>query len=159
MKLYSVFEPPLSGGTAAERAEKLVFVRHGWSLAALLIAPIWMLLRRLWIVLLLYLVVGGAIQVLGLVLAPWLAGALSIALALIIMVEAGQLRLEMMAGKGYREIAVIEARNQREAERKFFSTWLAEPTDPRPTPATPAPQHTVLRPTSSKPPALPGLPQ
>ena len=157
MKLYSVFEPPLSNGTREERAEKLVFVRHGWSLAALLIAPIWMLIRRLWIVLLLYLVVGGAIQVLGLVLAPWLAGALSIALALVIMVEAGQLRLETMAGKGYREIAVIEAPNQREAERRFFSTWLADPT-PQPS-ASPAQQRTVLRPASSRPPALPGLPQ
>lgn len=157
MKLYSVFEPPLSNATREERAEKLVFVRHGWSLAALLIAPIWMLIRRLWIVLLLYLVVGGAIQVLGLVLAPWLAGALSLALALVIMVEAGQLRLETMAGKGYREIAVIEAPNQREAERKFFSTWLEEPrTQPS---TTPAPQRTVLRPASSRPPALPGLPQ
>jgi hypothetical protein len=81
---------------------------------------IWMVVRRLWWVLLGYVVLCIAIQVAVLLCRAWVTAGLSVALALIVMIEAGQLRLESMAAKGYREIAVIEAPNQKEAERIFF---------------------------------------
>ncbi len=155
MRTYSVFEPPVLPGTLEDDAQSLVFVRHGWSLAALVFPLIWMAVRRLWWVLLAYVIIIAAIQVLSFAVPTVVTGGLSMALAIIIMLEAGQLRLESMAVKGYREIAVLEARTQRDAEQKFFAEWLAERN------AIAASQEErahVLRPTSATPPALPGLP-
>ena len=155
MRTYSVFEPPVLPGTPEDDAQSLVFVRHGWSLAALLFPMIWMAVRRLWWFLLAYVIIIAAIQILSFAVPPVVTGGLSVALALIIMLEAGQLRLESMAVKGYREIAVLEARNQRDAEQKFFTEWLA---DRRAAAASQEEHAHVLRPTSATPPALPGLP-
>lgn len=167
MKTYSVFEPTVRPGSPVEDAQSLVFVRHGWSLAALFVPMVWMLMRRLWWVLLTYVVLIIAIQVLSYAISPVYTAGLSVALALVIMIEAGQLRLESMAAKGYREIAVINAKNQADAEHQFFTHWLNNPsgTVPARAPEPPAGSHTqpkptsaVLRPSSAKPPALPGLP-
>ena len=68
------------------------------------------------------------------------------------LIEAGQLRLESMALKGYREIAVIEARNQREAERQFFVHWLEDRQLSSPAPHAPIRRGPVLRPGSAVPP-------
>lgn len=155
MKTFSVFEPPVLPGSPVEDAESLVFVRHGWSLAALLIPLVWMLVRRLWWVLLAYLVLVIGIQVLGYAVSPVITAGLSVALALIVMVEAGQLRLETMRARGYREIAVLDARNLEEAEHLFFSHWLSQH---RPRTASAAPHTPMRRPASATPPALPGLP-
>jgi hypothetical protein len=155
MRTYSVFEPPVLPGTLEEDAQSLVFVRHGWSLAALFVPLIWMVVRRLWWVLLGYVLLIVAIQALSFAVPVLVTAGLSAALAIIVMVEAGQLRLESMTAKGYREIAVLEARDQKEAERIFFTQWLAERTDAQPVHAARGPLH---RPTSATPPALPGLP-
>ncbi|MFK7791039.1 MAG: DUF2628 domain-containing protein [Devosiaceae bacterium] len=162
MRTYSVFEPPVLPGSLEEDALSLKFVRHGWSLAALFFPLVWMLVRRLWWALLFYVLFIVAIQVLGFVVHPAVTAALSVALALIIMLEAGQLKLETLAAKGYREVAIIQAKNQKEAELAFFTTWIgasAANQDDSGTMQTAAPLHrTVLRPYSARPPALPGLP-
>jgi hypothetical protein len=160
MRTYSVFAPPVMPGTLEDDAQSLVFIRHGWSLAALFVPLIWMVVRRLWWVLLGYVLLVIGIQVLSLTAPTIVTVGLSVAVALIIMIEAGQLRLESMAAKGYREIAVVDAPNQKEAERIFFRTWVAEhgaaPARPTSSPAQTnrGPLH---RPASAKPPALPGL--
>ncbi len=160
MRTYSVFAPPVMPGTLEDDAQSLVFIRHGWSLAALFVPLIWMIVRRLWWVLLGYVVLCIAIQLASFAVPTWVIIGLSVALALIIMIEAGQLRLESMAAKGFREIAVIEAPNQKEAERIFFRHWVAEQDGApsqrslSPAQATRGPLH---RPSSATPPALPGL--
>ncbi|MBV6658563.1 MAG: DUF2628 domain-containing protein [Devosiaceae bacterium] len=154
MRTYSVFEPKVLPSGTPQDAESLVFVRHGWSLAALFFAPLWMIVRRLWLVLLAYLLIGAAIQVLGLVVPPIVVVALTVALALIVMVEAGQLRLMTMEARGYREIAVLDARNQREAERTFFERWLKERDAVRTERDSRLP---VLRPGSTTPTPIPGM--
>lgn len=154
MKTFSVFEPPVLPGTLEDDAQSLVFVRHGWSLAALLIPLVWMAMRRMWWVLLAYVVLVIAVQLVGLVLAPLVTVMASVALAIIIMLEAGQLRLETMAAKGYREVAVLQAKNLREAENIYFAQWA----DVRETASQAVAERTpVYRPSSATPPALPGM--
>ncbi|MEM6383330.1 MAG: DUF2628 domain-containing protein [Pseudomonadota bacterium] len=158
MRTYSVFEPKTRPDDPINYADSLVFVRHGWSLAALFIPLIWMAIRRLWWAILGYVLLIVGIQLLSFTVPELATAALSVALALIIMIEAGQLRLESMALKGYREIAVLQAKNQLEAEQIFFADWLCEKrmlglrgkSGPSGGP--------VLRPSSSAPPPLPGLP-
>ncbi len=154
MRTYSVFEPPALPGNLEEDAQSFVFVRHGWSLLALFVPPIWMIMRKLWIVLAVYVVLVIGIQLLGLVVHPAVIGAISGALAIILLLEAGQLQLESWAAKGYREVAVIQAKNQNEAERLFLSGWLAEREEKVAEQTVRSP---VRRPISATPPALPGL--
>lgn len=157
MRTYSVFVPPKMAGTLEEDAQSLVFVRHGWSLAALFVPLVWMIVRRLWWVLLAYVIVVVAIQLLSLAVPELVTTGLSVAVAIIVMVEAGQLRLESMAAKGFREIAVLEARNRNEAEHFFFAQWLAD-RDAIETVDRPRPSRRPLhRPSSAAPPALPGF--
>lgn len=157
MRTYSVFAPPVMAGTVEEDAQSLVFVRHGWSLAALFVPLIWMLVRRLWWVLLAYLVVVIGIQVLSLAVSELVTTGLSVAVAIVVFVEAGQLRLESMAAKGYREIAVLEARNRDEAERVFFTQWVADRDAVQPVAASRPSAGPLHRPSSATPPTLPGF--
>lgn len=158
MRTYSVFAPPTMAGTTEENAQSLVFVRHGWSLAALFVPLIWMIVRRLWWALLGYVLLVVGIQLLSFSVSPLFTAGLSVALALVIMIEAGQLRLEGMALKGYREFAVLEARNQKAAEHLFFTHWLADQDAVPPTAQGEPLNRPLHRPQSAKPPALPGLP-
>lgn len=158
MRTYSVFEPPVTPGGAEENALALKFVPHGWSIWALLVPAIWMLARRMWWALLAYVLIIAAIQVLGLAVHPIITTGLSAALAIILMLEAGQLRLETLLAKGYREIAVLQAKNQKEAELAFFTHWVGKQDSAQGSAASPAPSGRLYRPASATPPALPGLP-
>ena len=60
MTVYTVHEPPPREGEADDRPDRFVFVRDGFYFWAFLLGPLWMLWRRLWLVLLLYVVLHGA---------------------------------------------------------------------------------------------------
>ena len=57
MSVYTVYEPPLKAHQSAPDPERFVFVRDGFSFWAFLLAPLWMLRHRMWLVFLGYLVV------------------------------------------------------------------------------------------------------
>ena len=61
MPTYTVYEPPLREGEIAADPERFVFVRDGFYLWAFLIPPLWLLVRRLWLVLLFYVLLLGAL--------------------------------------------------------------------------------------------------
>ena len=48
MLTFTVHEPPNPPADRIERADKLVFVKDGFSWMAALFAPLWMLVHRLW---------------------------------------------------------------------------------------------------------------
>src|SRR5215510_2105037 len=72
MAVYSVFAPPVSTGEAD--AERFRFVRDGFSWGAFLFGPLWMIFRRLWLVLIIYLV-GITALTIGLARLPFGDGA------------------------------------------------------------------------------------
>ena len=61
MSIYTVYEPPLRAHESAPDPERFVFVRDGFSFWAFLLAPLWMLRHRMWLVLLGYVVVTIAL--------------------------------------------------------------------------------------------------
>ena len=63
MSVYTVHEPPTRAGAAASDVERFAFVRDGFSWWAFLFAPLWMLRHRMWLVLIGYVVVVGAIEI------------------------------------------------------------------------------------------------
>ena len=63
MSIYTVHEPPPKADEDAADPTRFVFVRDGFSFWAFLLTGLWMLRHRLWLVLLGYLVVVIALQV------------------------------------------------------------------------------------------------
>src|SRR5260370_36423047 len=94
MAIYTVHEPPQKADGSAPEPERFVFVRDGFSFWAFLLAPLWMLRHRMWLVLLGYLVVTIALQV-GLSVIGASATVLTVVaalLALLVGFEAATLR-------------------------------------------------------------------
>ncbi|HZD64433.1 MAG TPA: DUF2628 domain-containing protein, partial [Xanthobacteraceae bacterium] len=63
MSIYTVHEPPLKAGESTPDPDRFVFVRDGFSFWAFLLAPLWMLRHRLWLVFVGYVIVAVALQV------------------------------------------------------------------------------------------------
>jgi len=147
MTTYMVFEPPERDGDRAARAERIVFVPDRFSWGAFLLAPLWMLWRRLWLVFVAYLFVIAAVTV-GLRFAGvgtgarFLVGAL---IALLVGFEAANLRRWALLRRGWRERPTVVGDDLAAAERRFFAAYVASeaardaaPASPSP-PAAPAP--------------------
>ena len=140
MTLYTVHAPPAEAGREQPDATELVFIKEGFCWPALFFPEIWLIVRRQWLVLVLYVVAAVAIG-LG---AATIAGGLPVALILLGRVyfglEANGLRRWTSERNGYRLIGVVEGRRLAEVERRFFADWLeATPAAPGRLPQSPAP--------------------
>ena len=126
MRTYTIHERPDPAADRVDRAEGLVFVKDGFSWAAALFAPIWLVVHRLWWPLLGYVVVGGALQLVQLTLAfdkRWL-GLAVLALHLLIGLEADTLRRWALERRGWRTVGTVSGKTAAECERRFFDAWL-----------------------------------
>ena len=113
MLTFTVHEPPNPPVDAVDRAESLVFIKDGFSWAAALFAPIWLIAHRLWWALLGFVLLSGSF-------------------------EADPLRRWALERRGWRMLGTVTGKTAAECERRFFETWLpsqpiiAPRTDPRP---------------------------
>jgi hypothetical protein len=151
MSVYTVHQPPLRAAEASPDPERFVFVRDGFNFWAFLLAPLWMLGHRLWLVLLIYLVAIAGIQNAMHYVGVGAAGSAFAALLIAILVgaEASTLRRFTLDRRGYRQVGVVGGTNAEAAERRFFDVWTTTGSDkPSGPPASPA-----------VPPPMPRLPQ
>lgn len=126
MQTYTVHEQPVPPADRLERAEQLVFVKDGFSLPAAVLAPIWLLVNRLWLPFGAYL---ACMLIAGLVaslpgMAGEIGGWLMLAMHVIIGFEAASLRRWQLAGAGYEMISSVTGRNLDDCERRFLDAWL-----------------------------------
>ncbi len=128
MSVYTVHEPPLRAADAAANPERFVFVRDGFSVWALLLAPLWMLWHRLWLVLAIYILVCIGIEVGLLVLgaSTSVTTLVAIFVSLLVGLEAGTLRRFTLARRGWSNVGVISGDDLEDAERRFFDAWLRQ---------------------------------
>lgn len=143
MTIYTVHEPGIPGAALAERAESVVFVPEGFSWLAAVFPIPWMIVYRMWrelaaFIALSLLVSFAASALFGNAQAVMIFDA---ALALIFGLEAQNLRRWWLDRSGFRLVAVVGGRTREEAERKFFSSWLAG--DKEDSSQTSAPQRAV----------------
>jgi hypothetical protein len=130
MLTFTVYEPPKPQADRIDRAESLAFVKDGFGFAALLFAPLWLLVHRLWWPLLGYVLASVAFEAVKLAL-PTLGGWMSLALValhLLIGLEASTLRQWSLARRGWHMLGTVSGRNAAECERRFYEAWL--PTQP-----------------------------
>lgn len=125
MQTFTVHEPPNPPVERLDRAERLVFVKDGFTWSAAVFAPIWMIVYKLWWSLLAYVGVAAGFQLAGGTrLDPsWLALA-STAFHMLIGFEAGNLRRWAMARRGWHDLGAVSGRNLAQCERRFFESWL-----------------------------------
>lgn len=124
MAVYSVLEPPARSG-GGDAAERFAFVRDGFSWAAFFFGGLWMLWHRLWLALLGYVVVVGALEVLLRSLGATAGSRALIAflVALLVGLEASSLRRWTLIRRGWRDHGIVVGEALENAERRFFSVW------------------------------------
>lgn len=123
---FTIYEPPNPPADRIERAERLVFIKDGFSFPALLFGPFWLLFNRMWAVLALYLVIAFAMSM----TLEWLKVAsiwtslAGIALNFIVALEGDSIRRWTLERNGYRFIGTVVGLSTAECERRFFANWL-----------------------------------
>jgi hypothetical protein len=128
MAAYSVYEPPKPAPDLFERADKLAFVKEGFSWPALFLPLLWLIYHRMWIEFFLLLALYAALQAAfggdpqGEALAAWA----SLGVGVLFAFEANDLRTAALERRGYRCAGVAIGRDRTEAERAFFNIWLPQ---------------------------------
>jgi hypothetical protein len=146
MKIYTVHAPP-AGDKGAADPTRFAFVKEGFCWPALFVPVLWILYRRLWMVLLIVLVVTLVLGSLGDRLGGPVPGAIYALASLLFAFEANGLRRWTLERRGWRLIGVARGGRLAEAEQRFFSAWVATgarlpaaAAPPPPPPATPSPE-------------------
>jgi hypothetical protein len=125
MKLFAIHAP--IGPAVLSGLESARAARTGFSFAALLFGPLWLLARGLWLTLIGYVVMAAL--VVGLVRYGWLSPGASMALfglaGLYLGVEGRALASGSRARAGRPLVDVIYARSALEAEKLYFERALA----------------------------------
>jgi len=145
MPIYTVYQPPLRAADAFPDPEKFVFVRDGFSFWAFLLAALWMLWHRMWLVLLLYVaaVMGAEMALFYTDIPVAVIGIIGLMASLLLGIEAATLRRFTLARQGWRDVGIVSGHDQQDAEQRFFEVWVhasagkpARPTVPAPRPAS-----------------------
>jgi hypothetical protein len=126
VSVYSVYEPPGDAPDLASRAERLAFVKEGFSWPAFFVPLLWLIYYRMWVEFVLLVLVYVALQLAfgtdsqGQSLVGWIGLGISVLFAL----EANDLRTSSLERRGYALAGVASGRSRTEAERAFFTAWL-----------------------------------
>lgn len=128
MPTYTVHAPPPRADELDSNPERFLFVRDGFYFWAFLLAPLWLLLHRLWLVLLGYVVIsgmlGGTFYWMG---APaWFKFFGNLLAALLIGFEAGTLWRWTLARRRWRMLGFVVGDDAEAAERRFFAAWTKQ---------------------------------
>jgi hypothetical protein len=126
MLTFTVHEQPNPPADRIDRAERLTFVRDGFSWTAALFAPVWLLAHRLWWPFLGYLAAEGVIELVrqSELLHPGWTTLAAIGISLLIGLEAGTLRRWSLDRRGWTTLGSVSGRNTEDCERRFYDTWL-----------------------------------
>jgi hypothetical protein len=128
MSVYTVHEPPVRSADPLPDAERIVFVRDGFSFWAFLLAPLWMLWHRMWLVLAGYVIVAVALET---ALAAFggaraAASILGLFISLLVGLEASTLRRFTLRRRRWKNVGIVSGDDVEDAERRFFDAWLRQ---------------------------------
>jgi hypothetical protein len=125
MAIYTVHAPVGYGTDVRATGDKVVFVRDGFYVWAFLAALIWLIWHRLWLALFGYVAISILAEMIfkALDVGVVIRFAVMIVFALLMGFEAGTLwRWKLSRGK-WRQLDVVSAKDEEEAERRFFDRW------------------------------------
>ncbi len=127
MPVYTVHAPKAQGADF-RATDRFVFVRDGFHLWAALLGPVWLIWHRLGLALIGWIIVILAIDV---AMARLGAGGLAIFLAnlliaLLMGFEAASLERWTLSRGNWRQLDIVVADDEEQAERRFFDRWTAK---------------------------------
>ena len=142
MNHYSVYEPSSPAPDLATRADKLAFVKDGFSWPALFFPAFWLIFHRMWIELIVLVAILAGLQYLlgGTTRGEELVGWATLAISAAFAFEANDLRTAALRRRGYELAGIAVGRDRSAAELSFFRSWLPEQTRPARVPAAAAPE-------------------
>jgi len=125
MTIYTVHEPPPRRNQSAGDTNRFVFVRDGFHFWAFVFGPLWLLVHRLWLVLVFYGVAMALLQTAlwALGVSPGVRGLVGFLISLLIGFEASSLR--RWTYRKWRPHGVVVASDLDTAERRFFDGYVA----------------------------------
>jgi hypothetical protein len=134
MPTFTVHEPPPRRGEAASSPERFAFVRDGFYFWAFALAPLWLLLHRLWLALVFYLVLTFVIGVvLFLVGTPSTVQIIaSLLIALLTGFEAATIWRWTLTRRGWKMLGFVVGEDAEMAERRFYAEWAKRTAPPEP---------------------------
>jgi hypothetical protein len=138
-QVYTVHQPPVPAADPLQRCEEIELIKEGFSWPAFIFGPLWLIARRMWLVLAGFAAVWLAVQLCFMVL-PGGANAAGLAWLVISLgfgMEANQLRRWTLERRGYRTIGVVVGNSLIECEHRFFLSWPDATTAERAVPTPP----------------------
>jgi hypothetical protein len=145
MPVYTVHEPPVRTPGALADPARFMFVRDGFYWWAFLLTPLWMLWRRLWLVLVLYLVISIGIETTMHIFGAS-GGLISLVAALIALLaglEASSLQRLTLKRRGWKNVGVVSGSDLEDAEHRFFAAWVKNVPSPGAVPPAAPPLATL----------------
>ena len=138
MRLWTVHEPR-NPASAEERADQTVFVKDGFSWPGLFFSVLWLLIKRLWLGLLIFIPIAAAAGLAGalLPLSENAGGLLGLLPGIYIGLEGNDMIRRKLAKRGFVQVGSVVAKTPIEAEIAYFS---AHPPQDPPAPS-PAQRH------------------
>ena len=160
MPVYTV-HAPVANDSGVRSTDRFAFVRDGFHFWAALLGPIWLVWHRLWLALLGWIVVIVAMEI---AMSRLGAGSTAIffadvLVALLMGFEAASLKRWTLSRRNWRQLDIVVADDEEQAERRFFDRWTAKQRALNDQPATdrgaPPPTRDVPGQPFSTPPPLP----
>ena len=123
MSTYVVMAPPEFQDLAGDprESDRLLFVPDRFSVLAFVFSFIWMLVYRMWMVLLGYLALTLIIELLALALGNQATGIVALTISLLFGFEAQALRRWSLERKGWRVVGIVDGASPAEAELRFLN--------------------------------------
>jgi hypothetical protein len=143
MPTFTVHAPPPKQGQTTSAPERFVFVRDGFYVWAFVLAPLWLLWRRLWLAFLGYLLASAALGVILTLLgvSPPMQPLASLVVGVMVGFEASTLWRWTLTRRGWHTLGFVVGDDREAAEQRFFSAWTKRAADLPAPPVAPAPQH------------------
>lgn len=160
MPTFTVHQPRPRKSETESAPERFVFVRDGFHFWAFVVAPLWLLVHRLWLALFGYVVVtfvfNMALHWFG--VPPTVKFIVSLLIALLVGFEAATLWRWTLTRRGWKSLGHVVAQDAELAERRFFTEWTGDADAPAADlpPATPQ-YSTAVRRGAPKPSDIIGL--
>jgi hypothetical protein len=140
MPTYTVHAPRPRQGETTSAPERFLFVRDGFYVWAFLLGPLWLLLHRLWLALVIYVVGYGLV---GIGFAALRASSntylvVGFLIALLVGFEASSIWRWTLARRGWTTLGFVVGEDAEIAEQRFFGEWSRRATN---SPANPPATH------------------
>jgi hypothetical protein len=160
MPVYTV-HAPVTANAGLRATDRFAFVRDGFHVWAALLSPVWLLWHRLWLALLGWILFTLVMEIamLRLGAGPTAIFFADVMVALLMGFEAASLQRWTLSRRNWRQLDIVVADDEEQAERRFFDRWTAKQRALNDQPAVdrgaPPPTRDIPGQPFSKPPPLP----